>query len=171
VIYGPQGLYITLLGVKNMDHESRINAALGKILRNFNFLEKNLGHCLGHLENPDSPSKSYKYLNRAGMPQTIKRLKKLLDESEHLSDTSGFHEWIVSADEIRALRNYYAHATWDYLPLSEDAPLQFSIPPWRKETIKGANQGRMRMEDLEADANRIESIFNDFMVIRRKYGV
>ncbi len=29
----------------------------------------------------------------------------------------------------------------------------------------------MRIEDLEADANRIEKAFNEFMDIRRKYGI
>lgn len=154
-----------------MDHESRINTALGKILRNFNFLELNLGLCLSFLENPSDPAVSHKYLNREGMPAIIKKLKNLIDECEHIPDSHEFQEWMVRAEEIRVLRNYYVHATWEYLPSRHDAPLAFRIPPWRKERIRGSDQGRMLIEDLEADAHRIEAVFNEFMAIRKKYGV
>ena len=154
-----------------MDHQTRINAALGKIIRNFNFLELNLGLCLRMLTNPKDPSTSHTYLKKAGVPGAIERLKDLLDECEHVPDISEFEKWIVRADRIRQLRNYYAHATWEYLPLREEAPLEFRIPPWRTETINGNDHGAMRIEDLEADANRVERVFNDFMKIRQKYGV
>ena len=154
-----------------MDPESRINAALGKILRNFNFLELNVGLCLRILENPDNPSESHRYLNKVGILEAITKLKRLIDKCEKISDTSEFHKWIEHAEEIRLLRNYYVHATWEYLPLRKDAPLGFRIPPWRKEKIMGDIQGNMRIEDLEADAERIEEVFNDFMAIRKKYGV
>lgn len=154
-----------------MDFESRINAALGQIVRSFNYLEMNLGLCLRFLENPDDISASHAYLNRAGMSQTIKRLKKLLDECEHIPDTLEYDEWMERAEEIRSLRNYYVHATWEYFSLHKEAPLRFWIPPWRKESIEGRAQGTMRIEDLEADANRVETAFNDFMAIRKKYRV
>ena len=154
-----------------MEHESRINAALGKIVRNFNYLELNLGLCLRFLENPGDPEASHKYLNRVSTPQIIERLKKLLDECEHIPDTDEFDEWMVRTEEIRALRNYYIHATWEYLPLRKEAPLGFRIPPWRKESIQGRDQGIMRIEDLEADADRVELAFKEFMTIREKYSV
>jgi len=154
-----------------MDHESRINAALGKILRNYNFLELNLGLCLRFLANPGAPDASHKYLTRTGLPQAIKRLKKLLDNCEHIQDTSEFQEWMERVEEIRSLRNYYIHATWEYMPLRVNAPLGFRVPPWRNEMIRDSDQGSMKIEDLEADANRIESVFNEFMIIRKKYGV
>ena len=47
-----------------MDHESRVNIALGKILRNYNFLELNVGLCLRFLENPEDTSASHPYLNK-----------------------------------------------------------------------------------------------------------
>lgn len=95
----------------------------------------------------------------------------MLDKCEHVSDISEFEEWILRAKEIRHLRNYYAHATWEYLPRREKAALEFTIPPWRPETINGIDHGPMRIEDLEADANRVERVFNDFMKIRQKYNV
>ena len=115
----------------DMDHQIRINTALGEILRNYNFLEMNLGLCLRFLANPKDPSASHKYLKRAGMHGVIKRLKKLLDDCEHVPDTSEFQKWMVRAEKIRHLRNYYIHTNWECFLLSEEAPLRFRIPPWR----------------------------------------
>ena len=154
-----------------MDHEARINTALGKILRYFNFLEMNMGLCLRALATPNDFDASHSLLRRLGIPETINRLRKLLAEREHISDTSAFEDWALRVEGVRSLRNYYVHATWDYLPLRRDAPLEFRIPPWRKEQIGGRSQGPMRIEDLEADAERIESVFKEFQSIRRQYGV
>lgn len=105
------------------------------------------------------------------MIQAITRLKELLEEREDISDTGDFDAWFDRVKAVRLLRNYYVHATWEYLSLHEEAPLGFRIPPWRTERIRGNDQGRMRVEDLEADAKRVEAAFNDFMAIRRRYGI
>ena len=63
------------------------------------------------------------------MPDAIARLKELLAQCEHVKDIRSFEEWAMRAEEIRSLRNYYVHATWDYLPLKEEHPLVFRIPP------------------------------------------
>lgn len=154
-----------------MDEETRINNALGKLLRNYNYLELNLGLCLRHLAKPDNPDAAHSYLNRAGMPQVIQRLEELLEKSDHMADTTEFQQWIKTAEEIRQLRNYYAHATWAYLPLRDNARLEFRIPPWRKETIRGDKHGEMQIEALEADADRVQQVFNEFMAIRKKHRI
>jgi hypothetical protein len=154
-----------------VNYEARINAALGKILRNFNFLELNLGLCLRALACPNDPSASHGFLNRAGMPDAIARLKELLAQCEHVKDIRSFEEWAMRAEEIRSLRNYYVHATWDYLPLKEEHPLVFRIPPWRSGQIEGKSEGEMRIEDLEEDAERVAAFFDEFRAIRRQYGV
>jgi len=105
------------------------------------------------------------------MPETINRLRTLLAECEHIPDIYAFEKWAMLAEQVRPLRNYYIHATWDYLPLRKDAPLEFRIPPWRIEQIEGRSQGTMRIEDLEADAERIEAVFEEFQSVRRLYGV
>jgi len=145
--------------------------ALGKILRYFNFIEMNLGLSLRMLANPKNVEASHSLLRRLGMPEAIDRLRKLLKECEHIPDINAFETWAMRAEEIRPLRNYYVHATWDYLPLRKEAPLEFRIPPWRMEQIHGKSQGPMRIEDLEADAERIQSVFEEFQAIRRQYGV
>lgn len=102
---------------------------------------------------------------------TNRPTRRPLDKCEHIPYTSEFQKWMNRAEDIRLLRYYYVHATWEYLPLRSDAPLGFRIPPWRKEVIRGSKHGAMRIEDLEADANRIEVALNEFMTIRKKYGV
>lgn len=151
-----------------MDAESRINAALGKILRNFNFLELNLGLCLRLLENPDNPVESHDFLYKAGLPKILAKLKEHVDRCTHIKDVSEFHEWAERVEGVRKLRNYYVHGTWEYLPSRRNAPLGFRIPPWRTERILGNAEGNMRIEELEADAERIEQAFHDFTRIRRK---
>lgn len=157
--------------MKNMDHESRINAALGKIVRNFNFLEMNLGLCIRCLKYRSNPSDSDKYLTRNGIINIVNDIKSVIEKCEHISDTSEFENWTESLEEIRNLRNYYVHATWEYIPLREEAPLEFAIPPWRKEKIQGRENGLMQIEDLEADAKRVELAFKRFTKIRKKYRI
>ena len=154
-----------------MDYESRINTALGKIFRSYNVLKLNLGLCLRTLANPAEVSTSHSFLRRSGMPETINRLRVLLKECDNISDITAFEQWAQRAESIRTLRNYSVHSTWDYLPLRKESPLEFRIPPWRTEQIGGRSQGPMRIEDLEADAERVESVFEEFQMVRRQYGV
>ena len=154
-----------------MDYESRINTALGKILRYFNFLELNLGLCLRALASPTDVNASHSLLRHLGMSGTINRLRTLLREYEHITDIDAFEKWAMNAEKIRPLRNYYVHATWEYLPRRKGGPLAFRIPPWRTEQIKGRSQGAMSLEDLEADAERVKTVFEEFRSVRRRYGV
>ncbi len=154
-----------------MDAESRINAALGKMLRYFNLLELNVGLWLRRLENPVDPSKSNSFLNRAGLQQILLRIKNELENGEFIGDSSEFHDWIERVEDIRIRRNHYVHGIWEYLPLRSEAPLGFQIPPWKNDTIMGSVATSMRLEDLEADAARVEELFYELTRMREKYGV
>jgi len=154
-----------------MEYEIRIDNALGKILRNFNLLELNIGLCLRSLENPKKPEAAHAFLKKAGLPEKIKRLKSLIAHNNIRDDISEFEKWIGQADEVRQLRNFFAHAIWEYLPQMKDAPLQFSIPPWRTEGIDGEMRGKMTIEDIEGHAEKVETVFKEFMHIRKKYGI
>lgn len=154
-----------------MEYEVRINNALGKILRNFNFLELNIGLCLRILQNPKKPEEAHAFLKNAGLPEEIQRLKSLIVQNNIHDDISEFEKWIRQADEVRRLRNYFAHAIWEYFPLVKDAPLHFSIPPWRTEGIDGEMRGKMTIEDIENHAEKVETVFKEFMRIRKKYGI
>ena len=41
------------------------------------------------------------FLNNEGLSKAIAKLKTLLKECEHISDTSEFHKWIERSEEIR----------------------------------------------------------------------
>ena len=154
-----------------MEYEERINKALGKILRYFNLLELNIGLCLRLLQNPKEPEAAHTFLKKAGLPEEIQRLKSLIVQNNICDDVSEFEKWIVQADEVRQLRNHFAHAIWEYLPMVKDAPLQFSIPPWRTEGIDGEIRGKMTIENIEGHADKVETVFKEFMCIRKKYGI
>lgn len=149
----------------------RIDAALGKILRSFNLLELNVGLCLRYLASPGDPIALHSYLKRVGISEAVNRLKSLIDECDHLTDTRAFQSWMISIEEVRQLRNFYVHGTWECASCRDDAPLVFRMPPWRTEAIEGKQDRTMKIRDLEADADRIELVFIEFMRIRREYRI
>jgi hypothetical protein len=120
--------------------ETRINTALGKILRHFNFFELNLGLCISHLENPKQLDQSYAWLARASIAEKLDRLRTLLQESKIISNHHEFRAWLDKSIDARCLRNFYTHGTWEYLP-------------------------------LRSDAESVQSMFIEFMELRKKYGV
>ena len=154
-----------------MEHEVRINTSLGRILRSFNLLELNLGLCLRVLANTEDPTTLHTYLRKVGIQEIVAKLGELLDDCEHIPDSSAFKEWSSATEHVRHLRNFYVHATWDYTPLRKDMPLEFRIPPWLEGRMKTVSRGRMRIEDLENDAMCVESAFLEFMAIRNRYRV
>ncbi len=153
------------------DHELRINAALGKIIRNFNFLELNLGLSIRCLENPKNVEQSHPMLARTGFDKKLDKFKILVENLGVIKDKEEFDNWCQDAEEARRYRNYYVHGTWDYLPLIKDKPLGFHLPPWRKETLRGESIIRMSIDELESDAQKIEDANKNLMKLRNKYRV
>lgn len=154
-----------------LEYEDRINKAIGKILRYFNFLEMNLGLCIRSLENPKNVEKSHTKLARTSISEKLKKLKSLLETKQIISDTDEFNTWYKSAMEAPSVRNYYIHGTWEYLPLKTENPLGFRIPPWRIENLRGESEFYTTLESLESEAQKIQNVFENFCQIRRKYGV
>ncbi len=151
--------------------EKRINESLGVILRNFNFLELNMGLCIRFLENVKEPERSHSKLARTSITEKLELLRSLLESKNLITDLEEFERWYKEVREARCIRNYYVHGTWEYLPLIKEKPLSFRLPPWRTETLKGETKVAMSLEQLEADANQIEKAFVNFMELRRKYNV
>jgi|GEM_PF-3507997 len=153
------------------DHESRVDFALGKILRYFNLLELNLGFCIRSLENPDDVDRSHGWLAGSSVREKVERFTKLVAEKGFVGERQELDDWKEAAASTRCLRNFYVHGTWEYLSTRQGAPLRFRIPPWRSEEIRGSNSPTMTLEELEADAKAIQSVFERFAKLRRKYGV
>lgn len=154
-----------------LDHQYRIDSALGKILRYFNLLELNLGLCIRFLENPGEVEISHSWLAKSSVQEKVDRFTKLVREKELAKDQRELDDWYEAVAKARCLRNYYVHGTWEYLPLRKEAPVGFRIPPWRSEQINGNSLLLMTFEELEVDAAVVQSVFEQFAKLRRKYGV
>ena len=152
-------------------YEERINAVLGSILRNFNFLKLNLGLCIRFLENPKDPEKSHPKLARTSIQDKLDKLKQLLTDNDLIKNKPEFDAWYAEASEARSIRNYYVHGTWKHLPLRSGKPLGFRLPPWRTEHLRGEEAATMSLNELEEDAKNLQSVFEQFIKLRRKYGV
>lgn len=155
----------------NTGHESRIDSALGKILRHFNLLELNLGLCIRSLENPGEVGRSHSWLARSSLQEKAERFSKLVRERDLVEDQRELDDWNQAVLDARSFRNYYVHGGWEYYPLRKQAPIGFRIPPWRAEEVRGSSAPTMNLEDLEADAGAVQLVFEQFVRLRRKYGV
>ena len=155
----------------DIDPETRINIALGKVLRYFNFLELNLGLCIRSLENPEEPEQSHSELYQSSIKGKLKLFKDLLTTKNLITDQKEFDTWYQEVGDARCIRNYYVHGTWEYLPLRKEKPLGFRIPPWRNEDLRGETKLTMSLENLEEDAQQIQAVFEKFVILLRKYGI
>ncbi len=103
-----------------MDVDTRIKLALGKLLKNFNFLELNLGLCIRffgkHVDGKSEIEDYHPFLKRSSFPEYLERLKKLIDKSDHVKNSKEYKKWIAKAEKLRKLRNHYIHAIWQYYP-------------------------------------------------------
>ena len=157
-----------------LDAETRINCALGKIVRYYNFFELNLGLCIRQLENPDQPGRSHAWLAKSSLMDKVTRLGTLLLGGE-LKDRKEIQEAKIdklrqSVKETKSIRHYYVHGTWEYLPLRNEAPVGYRIPPWRSESVHGSSEQTMTLEDLEADAEAVKTMFESLLKMRDEYG-
>lgn len=150
---------------------TRINMAIGRILRNFNFLELNLGLSIRQLQYPGEFERSHSWLARSSIQEKVARFSMLVRERGLVANEAELDSWCRSAIDTPSLRNFYTHGIWEYLPLRKEAPVSFRIPPWRQESIKGSRSPTMTLESLEADANAVEKVFEEFMRLRKSYGV
>lgn len=155
-----------------MDYENRINTALGKILRNFNYLELNLGLRIRFIASSLGDKRDLTqydgYLKRSGLPELTSRLKKLIDKCDHVPSSKEYKKWMQRAEKLRVLRNFYVHGTWEYVPNRKEGPLEFHLPPWRTEE---KDKTCMNLEDFERDAQLSEEIFIEFLNICKKYKI
>ena len=150
--------------------ETRINLAIGKLLRNFNFLELNLGYCIRYLQYGQEAERAHPWLARSSIQEKVIRFAELLREQSQRVNDQDLDSWCQRAAKARLLRNFYAHCIWRYLPRAEPV-VELAIPPWRKELVNDSYWVHMTLESLETDADEVEAIFRDFNALRKKYRV
>ena len=156
------------------DTNARFEKALVALIRSFNYLDTNVGLCISHLSHPSNPAAAYPALAKMTPEKRIERLRKLLGKAdlkvekkvrEELSD------WYENAAGVRNIRNRYVHGNWEFLPLRHRKPVGVSAPPWMREKLGSLAKEKMSLEQLEAVAQEVEAVFQEFMELRRKYGV
>jgi hypothetical protein len=104
----------------------------------------------------------------------IERLKKLLEKADLKVKKKVREElsaWYEKAAGVRNIRNRYVHGNWEFLPLRHNEPVGVSAPPWMREKLGSLANETMSLEQLEAVAQEVEAVFQEFMALRRKYGV
>jgi hypothetical protein len=156
------------------DPEIRFSSALVRLLRYFNLLEENVGLSISHLENPDNPRASYPRLAITTAEQKLLDWKALLEKGGHISNDaakSGLYGWFERANNARCIRNRYIHGHWEYLPLREEKPVGVRASAWLHEKFGAMANEQMSMAELEASVDELENVFQEFMSLRKKYGV
>ena len=85
----------------NLDPETRINLALGKVLRYFNLFELNLGLCIRILKNPEDAEQSHSKLDRTSVMEKVQLLKDLLTTKDLIRDQEEFDMWHQEVEDAR----------------------------------------------------------------------
>ncbi|MEE4302193.1 MAG: hypothetical protein V2J24_22325 [Pseudomonadales bacterium] len=83
--------------------ESRIDTALGTILRNFNFLELNLGLSIRALEHPEDVERSHSWLSKSSIQEKIDRFSELVKAIDGGVDEEEIERWRRAV--LRDIRN------------------------------------------------------------------
>ncbi|HKJ80827.1 MAG TPA: hypothetical protein VJ954_02290 [Ignavibacteriaceae bacterium] len=150
----------------------RFNSALIRFFCNYNLLETNIGLCISHLWEPADPSTTYSRLANMTMEQMMMKLKDLFMSEinqEGVDSVNNFNDWYEKASNARYIRNRYVHGHWEFL--RGEKPIKVSAPPWMKERMGEDASEYMTIDELEAIAEQMKSIFEAFMLIRKKHGI
>ena len=143
--------------------DPRLHKALFEVMNTHSMLDHNLGLCLSHLRTPGSPTESHKYLSTRSCAQKIDALLELLRESFPQAAQS-FEAWAEQASSMRAIRNTFAHGSWEILPM-RDRPIGVRIPKWVSNTEEISNE--FTIEEMEDIASQMQAHFRSFMSWRR----
>lgn len=139
--------------------------AVFEILNYHSLLDLNLGLCIAHLKNPDSPRSEYANLATPSCAAKIAMLRKLVSPEM----TESLELWAQEASRVRALRNQFAHGVWEYLPARESEPIGLRMPPWfvADDDLKC----RYSVSDIQSLAQEMKVCFDQFMSWRRAHTV
>lgn len=157
-----------------LDPNTRFEKALVRLIRDFNYLDTNVGLCIAHLLYPSDPTKAYSALARMTAEKRIARLEQLLDDRDikvSKKVRSQLIAWYEDAALVRGIRNRYVHGNWEFLPLRHDKPVGVFAPPWMSEQLGVLAHETMDLAQLELIADKVKAVLNEFMRLRRQLGV
>jgi hypothetical protein len=155
---------------------ARFEKAIFNLLRNFNFIDVDVGLLISTIAVPPFSPEIYKKLSRKTFDQRMKWFRKLLKSPEmrqRLGDngTSEFETWFLRAHNARELRNRYVHGIWRFYQKRVGSPVSISFPIWMKDILGGELEEAMSLDELEAKAVMVEDVLKDFIRIRNKYHI
>jgi hypothetical protein len=156
------------------DLNSRFEKAMFDLLRNFNFIDLNLGLCISFLASRNDPQSTYKKLASISFDQRMKWFEKSLhSEQTSLSEKAigEFNKWLIDADQARKLRNIYVHAIWRFFPDVLGKPVRISSPVWMKEKLGDDLYQQLSIDELEAKVSMVSNVFKNHMKLRKKYSI
>jgi len=157
-----------------IDPNARFEKALVRLIRSFNYLDTNVGLCISHLSHPSNPTAAYPVLAKMTPEKRTERLQKLLEKADLEVKKKVREElsaWYEKAADVRSIRNRYVHGNWEFLPLRHKEPVGVSAPPWIREKLGPLANETMSIEQLETVAGEVEAVSQEFMQLRRMYGV
>ena len=159
------------------DPNARFEKAIFNLLRNFNFIELNVGLLIASIpEQLLDRQDILKKLSNKSFDKKMKWFSSLLKEEilhVHIGEKgiSEFDEWTLLAHEARELRNRYVHAIWRFNPSYKGSPVSISSPVWMKDILGDELEELMSLDELELKVSMVEKVFQDFWKLRQKYNV
>ncbi len=82
-----------------------------------------------------------------------------------------FSTWFARVHEARALRNDFAHGRWGITGrhIPEGLRFEFAVLSWDFDAGKRSDQNSYTPQELEADVEKVERLFDDFCKLEEKY--
>ena len=157
--------------------EFGFSSNLTRFMTFFNLLETNVGLCISFLVNNADPKVSYPFLNRLNAQGKLDVLRELIAYKGLTTEkqfSEDFNKWFKLASQTRVARNRYVHGYWEVLVTAEK-PIRFHPTDWTSrmggEKKDNAASLEMDLDEFKAIADEMESVFEKFGSLRKKYGV
>jgi hypothetical protein len=152
--------------------EYEYSSAFARYVRMFNLLDHNVGLCISFLVNRADPNASRPFLDRLTTHAKLEVLRELVNYRGPNADgefTRDFDDWFKLATRSKAARNQYIHGLWDVVPHLE-RPIRFTPAQWVKDTSAN-NTEHMTMDEYLEMMGELNVVFDQFMRLRKKYGM
>ena len=172
--YSPTTHGIMWMNFLENDPNARFEKSMFDLLRNFNFIDLNLGLCISFLASNNDPQSTYKKLASISFDQRMKWFEKLIySEQTSLNKKAigEFNKWLIDADQARKLRNIYVHAIWRFYPDVLGKSVSISSPVWMKEKLGEDLHQQLSLDELEAKVSMVSNVFKNYIKLREKYNI
>lgn len=160
--------------LQRYDIEDQLHLLLGRLVHAFARFDFNIGLQLKWIGPYRGVEIDDLLTARVPFTHRFDALKSLLLEIYAREDRqahAAFAKWFDRAEEARALRNDYAHGRWGFLSPDQLEPyeVEFVGLGWEMDPAKQAPAVRMRLDELDAEVQLIESLFAEFRSLAQTF--